>query len=112
MSAFDQRTVAARFGAEYVPVSGNDKIGVALSTLSQVPLNALRHPSSDGTSGWYVWGGAELSKDPKFFQPLHVEHLREYCPALEPYLGLAPGWRVLLAPHQEEVWFDEKRLAV
>ena len=112
MSAIDQRTVAARFGAEYVPVSANDKIGVAVSTLSQLPLNALRHPTNDGTSGWYVWGGPELSTDPKFFQPLHAEHLREYCPALEPFLGLAPGWRVLLAPNQEEVWFDEALLAV
>jgi len=112
MSATDQRVVAARFGAEYVPVSDRDKIGVALNTLSLLPLNALRHPAPKGASGWYVWGGAELSTDPAFFQSLHAEHLREYCPTLEPYLGLAPGWRVLLAPKQEEVWFDETLLAV
>jgi hypothetical protein len=112
VSATDQQVVAGRFGAEYMPVSGRDKIGVALNTLSLLPLNALRHPATKGTSGWYVWGGTELSADPAFFQSLHAEHLREYCPTLEPYLGLAPGWRVLLAPNQEEVWFDEKLLAV
>jgi hypothetical protein len=112
MSATDQRVFAVRFGAEFVPVTGSDKIGIALNTLSLLPLNALRHPPRNGTCGWYVWGGIELSTDPEFFQPLHAEHLRDYCPALEPYLGLAPGWRVLLAPNQEEVWFDEKLLAV
>ena len=112
MSATDQKKIAARFAAEFVAVSGSDKIGVAIDTLSLLPLNALRHPTSTGSCGWYVWGGTELSKAPDFFQPLHAEHLWEYCPALEPYLGLAPGWRVLLAPNQEEVWFDESLLAV
>src|SRR5262245_40668571 len=112
MSASDQRQVAARFGAKFTPVSDSDMVGIALNTLSLLPLNALRHPAELGTSCWYVWGGTELSTDPKFFHPLHAEHLREYCPALEPYLGLAPGWRVLLAPNQEEVWFDEKLLAI
>jgi len=29
-----------------------------------------------------------------------------------PFLGLPPGWRVLLAPGQEEVWFDAELLSV
>ena len=85
---------------------------MALDTLTAQPLNALRHQPTDGTSGWYIWGGESLSEDPEFFAPLHHAHLAEYCPALVPYLGLGPGWRVLLAPNQEEVWFDETLLAV
>ena len=112
MSASDQRNVAARFGALFVPVELEDKAGVALDTLRSLPLNALRHPPESGTSGWYIWGGKELSDEPGFFTPLHHAHLSEHCPGLEPYLGLGPGWRVLLAPNQEEVWFDEKLLAV
>jgi hypothetical protein len=112
MSVSDQKSIAARFGALYVPVKPDEKAGVAIHTLSSLPLNALRHPPENGTSGWYVWGGERLSEDSTFFKPLHHKHLAQHCPNLVPYLGLAPGWRVLLAPNQEEVWFDEKLLTV
>ncbi len=111
-SSSEQKNTAARFGALYVPVEPSEIAGVALDTLSSQPLNALRHPPENGTSGWYIWGGEELSEDSTFFKPLHVEHLSQHCPALVRYLGLGPGWRVLLTPDQEEVWFDEKLLAV
>jgi hypothetical protein len=86
--------------------------GVAVATLALEPLNALRHPREGVASGWFIWGGEELSQEPTFFDRVHVKHLAELCPALVPYLGLGPGWRVLLAPNQEDVWFDEKLLAV
>jgi hypothetical protein len=53
-----------------------------------------------------VWAGEELSQSPDFFLPLHVEHLGEWCPEIEPYLALPPGWRFLIAPGYEDVWFD------
>jgi|SRR5580693_127014 hypothetical protein len=112
MTDTEQKTIAARFGALFVPVESHEKAGVALETLATAPLNALRHPPENGTSGWYIWGGEDLSEDPTFFKPLHHAHLAETCPSIVPYLGLGPGWRVLLAPDQEEVWFDEKLLAV
>ena len=111
MTDVEQRAIAARFGALFVPVGPHEKAGVAIETLTAVPLNALRHPPENGTSGWYIWGG-ELSDEPTFFKPLHHLHLLETCPAIVPYLGLGPGWRVLIAPNQKEVWFDEKLLAV
>lgn len=64
----------------------------------------------NGTCGWYVWGG-DYSEDPEFFQPLHVYHIAEYAPQLIPYLALAPGWRVLLAPKQTDVWYDSTLIA-
>ena len=112
MGVTEQETIAARFGALFVPVGADEMAGVALETLALEPLNALRHPREGVACGWYIWGGEELSQEPTFFKPLHVKHLAEYCPTLVPYLGLGPGWRVLLAPNQEEVWFDEKLLAV
>ena len=60
--------------------------------------------------GWYAWGGEELSTDPGFFSPLHVSHIESYAAHLVPYLALPPGWRVLLAPGQEDAWFDETLL--
>ena len=49
---------------------------------------------------------------PGFFVALHVGHLAEWCPRVVPYLALPPGYRVLLAPEYEDVWFDESLPAV
>jgi hypothetical protein len=105
-----QLEICERFGSLFSPTGENEKVGIALATLSQVPLNALRHPVEAGTSGWYIWGG-EFSDNPEFFQPLHAYHLVAHAPALIPYLALAPGWRVLLAPGYEDVWYDPTLLA-
>lgn len=110
LSSDQQVQICRRFGSKVEPPAPDTKVGIALSTLAQRPLNALRHPPEGGTSGWYIWGGETLSDDPEFFQPLHVSHLSEYCPELLPYLALVPGWRILLAPEQEEVWYDESLL--
>lgn len=86
-------------------------MGIAHNVRSGLqPLNALRHPPEEGTSGWYIWAGEELSQASDFFAPLHISHLKEWCPQLLPYLGLPAGWRVLLAPGHEDVWFDENLL--
>jgi hypothetical protein len=105
-----QAAICNRFGSSVSVPAANLKVGIALRTLGITPLNALRHSPEGDTSGWYVWGGERLRDDPEFFQPLHVSHLAEYCPSLLPYIGLAPGWRVLLAPGHEDVWYDESLL--
>ncbi|MGB4812803.1 MAG: hypothetical protein WBP13_10060 [Methylophilaceae bacterium] len=87
------------------------KLGIALATLHLLPLYASRYMQENGTCGWYIYGG-EYSSDPDFYQPLHVAHLSQYCPQIIPYLALAPGWRVILAPDFEDVWFDERCLDV
>jgi len=107
-----QQSVCSRYGSEFVPSDADSKVGIALASLSKAPLNALRLPPQGNTCGWYIWGGEVLSQDPEFFQPLHVHHLAEYCPSILPYLGLAPGWRVLIAPGQVEVWHDPELLEV
>ena len=70
------------------------------------PLNGLRHPPEAGTNGWYLWAGEELSDDADFFVPLHVEHVGDWRAEVVNYLALPPGWRFLIAPGHEEVWFD------
>jgi len=101
----DQARTCETYGVDPVACEPDLKVGIALASLQQLPLNALRHRPEAGTAGWYIWGG-ELSDAPNFFQPLHASHLDEYVPGLLPYLALAPGWRVLLAPDQVEVWHD------
>jgi len=101
----EQASVCAAHGADSIGCDPDMKVGIALSTLGHLPLNALRHRPENGTTGWYIWGG-NLSEAPDFFQPLHAGHLCEYVPQLVRYLALAPGWRVLIAPAQVDVWYD------
>ena len=108
--AQSQQSVCAEFGAAFVLPHPDSKAGIAVGTLQTLPLNALRHPVQNGTCGWYIWGG-ELT-DAVDFQPYCVHHISDHCPSLIPYLALAPGWRVLLAPGQTEVWYDAALLNV
>jgi hypothetical protein len=99
------------YDPEAQPLAPGSKLAVAVDSLSRLPLNALRHPSSGDQSGWFVWGG-ELSKADDFFSPMCFEHLEQHSAQLVPYLSLGPGWRVLLAPDHVDVWFDDALLSV
>jgi hypothetical protein len=104
--------VCRRFAAAFRAVAPDEKVGVSAFVSSQsLPIHGLRHPPQGETSGWYIWSG-ELSTDPSFFRPLHARHLSERCPQVVKYLGLGPGWRFLVAPDHEDVWFDESLLRV
>ena len=109
--SFSQAEICEQYGSLLDPPGADQRLGIALSTLGLLPLNALRHQAENGTCGWYIWGG-ELLDAPDFFAPLHFNHLAEYAPALIPFMGLSPGWRVLLAPGQTDVWYDPALLSV
>lgn len=106
-----QMDVCKRFGATPMAAPSGLKVGISRSVKERgvKPLHALRHPPEGDTTGWYVWSG-ELSADPTFFEALCVEHLNAQCPELVAYLAMPPGWRVLLAPNFEDVWFDSSLL--
>jgi hypothetical protein len=109
----DQEAVCERFRVEWVDSPPGMKLGVARNVRSGLaPFNGLRHPPQGDTTGWYLWAGEELSQASDFFVPLHVEHLADWCPAAIPYLGLRPGWRFLIAPGHEDVWFDDSLLNI
>lgn len=104
-------SVAARFGARSTPPLPGEKLGVSTNVRSSTwPVNGLRHAAAGGTCGWYIWAGEELSDADDFFVPLHVEHVIDWRPEVIPYLDLPPGWRFLIAPGYEDVWFDEDLL--
>jgi hypothetical protein len=103
-----QDDICKRFDSEVITPIEFSKVGIALRTLNQLPLTAIRHQPTNGTCGWYIWGG-EYSETDDFFQPMHVEHLCEHCPDLIPYLALQPGWGIVLAPDYEDVWFEAWR---
>ena len=94
-------------------VGGGLKIGISkIFRPKQFPLNGLRHPPEGDTTGWYIWSGERFSTHPEFFVPLHVCHLTDRCPEIVKYLGLGPGWRFLLAPGYEDVWYDPNLLNI
>jgi hypothetical protein len=107
-----QKAFCRQQAARYAGTLGDTKTGFALSTKGRVPINGLRHPPKGETSGWYIWCGQELSDAADFFDPLHTCHLYEEYPDLVQLLGLAPGYRFLLAGEHLDVWYDPSLLNV
>jgi hypothetical protein len=103
-----QEAVCVRFGTQSQESPTFMKVGVARNVREGVlPIHGLRVRPEGDTTGWYIWAGDSWSDDPDFFVPLHVEHLAEWCPIVIPYLMLPTGWRFLLAPGHEDVWYDD-----
>ena len=109
----EQRIVCETYNAAFVDAPPFLKVGISMNVKEGIqPINGLRYPPKGDTSGWYIWAGEELSDNPDFFVPLHIEHLPEWCPSIIKYLGLPPGWRFLIAPNHEDVWEDKKLLEI
>ena len=109
----EQKLLCEKYSAAYCPVSNSEKIGITGNIKEGVkPINGLRHPPEEGTTGWYIWAGEEISDSPDFFMPLHIEHISEWCPEVQKYLGLPPGWRFLIDGEYEDVWYDDSLLQI
>ena len=105
-----QVEVCSRYGVEPAPPFPHETLGVALSTLQEVPLNGMRYPAENGTCGWYIHGG-EYSEADDFYQALCVTHMVERCALVIPYLALPPGWGfIITADGYEDVWSNEEWL--
>jgi hypothetical protein len=108
-----QREICLKFGASCLASDDWLKIGISKDfDRTQFPINGLRHPPEGDTTGWYIWSGEGFSEAADFFDALHVIHLKEWCPEIIKYLGMGPGWRFLVAPEYEDVWFDSKLLDI
>ena len=91
----------------------DDMMGLALDTLRMMPLNGIRHPTAEGASGWYVWGGENTSESADFYSPIQIRHLSDYLPKVVPFLDLPPGFRFLLdSSGKRKVWFDGSLLDI
>jgi hypothetical protein len=108
----EQVAICKKWGATYAPAPLDSTIGFATETQDLAPINGLRHRPAHGTNGWFIWGGEQLSSDPKFFQPLHTKHLLVRKPEVVRFLGLPPGYRFLIAENYADVWFDPSLLDI
>jgi len=109
----EQMALSKKYNAAFLESPNNLKVGISRNVKDGArPVNGLRHPPEGDTTGWYIWGGEEYSEDPDFFVPLHVEHLKEWCPLVLKYLGLPAGWRFLVTEDYEDVWEDETLLNI
>jgi hypothetical protein len=109
-----QKAMCEKYGARFEPLNMNLKLGVSDDFLAGAtnPVNGLRHSPETATCGWYLWSGSEFSQEADFFKPLHLHHLLQRRPEILPYLGLPPGWRFLIAPDHEDVWYDQTLLNI
>jgi hypothetical protein len=106
----NQIELCEKYDTRFYETPFNLKVGVAynLKNLSLYPINGLRHNPEGDTTGWYIWAGEDLSDDPNFFAPLHLEHLLKWRPEVLKFLGLPPGFRFLIGNKSyEDVWYDE-----
>lgn len=109
-----QERVCERLRAPFDPPGAGQRVGASewfLSRPDQLPIHGLRIPPHGEVCGWYLWAGEAMREDPDYFRPLHVEHLIAVQPIVVPYLALPPGWRFVLAPGYEDVWYDPALLS-
>ena len=108
-----QKEICRRIGVSWYPSPPDMKIGISKNIINgnfPMPINGLRHPSENGTAGWYIWAG-DYSNNPDFFQAIHIEHINQYFPVILKYLGLPPGWRIQIDDKgYEDIWEDKSLL--
>lgn len=107
-----QMKICEKYNTEWVGAPLDQKIGVSKNLTSGImPINGLRHPPENGTAGWYIWAGGEITTDTNFWKPLHIQHLIELYPSILKYLGLPPGYRFQIDDKgYEDVWEDKSLL--
>lgn len=102
-----REALRTKHGYTPCPAPGDQKVGIAPACKTALrPLHGLRIAPTAGTTGWYLWVGGDMPREDDAFVPLHVAHLATWCPDALPYLELPPGWRFLVSPGHEDVWFD------
>jgi hypothetical protein len=102
-----QKEICATHNSQWKPINKKLRVGVS-ANLDKDPINGLRHPSEERTTGWFIWTG-DYSEADDFFKPMCAEHLLQIRPDIIKYLGLEIGFRFLADKNSyEDVWYDEK----
>ncbi|MCO7521977.1 MULTISPECIES: hypothetical protein [unclassified Pseudomonas] len=101
----DQIDVCNRYNV--VPRTPEDRVAVALHTLSDSPIYGTRiRDAKSGAISWFLYCG-KFSEADDFFQPLHTDHLVEDLPEVVKYLYLPEGANFIIdRSGYEDVWFE------
>ncbi|HMG90464.1 MAG TPA: hypothetical protein VK589_10395 [Chryseolinea sp.] len=110
----DQKRICEKYKVPWTESGIELIIGLADNVLTGMnPVNGLRHPQCDRTTGWYIWAGEEWSAAEDFFKPHHFRHSLTLRPGIVKYLGLPPGFRFLIDDKgYEDVWQDPELLKI
>jgi len=101
-----QQTLCEQYGVHPVACGNELRVGISRNVRDgALPIHGIRISPVGEESGWFIWRG-EYSDAADFFVPLHVGHLRDWCPAVRPFLLLPPKWRFQIAPGYEDAWLD------
>jgi hypothetical protein len=107
----ERMKLCSKYGAEFLDADPQLTVGIALNVREGLwPINGLRIKPEGTATGWFIWAGEVASDAADFYKPLHTFHIDEWSPLISKYLGLSPGWRFLVTPDYEDVWFDPKLL--
>ena len=112
--AKEQRQLCDKYKVLWTEAASGLFIGLSDDVFNGLnPINGLRHPHCDKTTGWYIWAGEEFSQAEDFFKPYHASHLLTLRPGIIKYLGLPPGFRFLIDDKgYEDVWADPELLKI
>jgi hypothetical protein len=101
----DQHWVCSLYSAEFKAPRAKQLTVVSEGVLDGLPLKAVRYPSPDHMSGW--WLVTELyDGNIKSLKNEHTFHVTAARPELAKFLALPNGFR--FHSHPEKVWFDEE----
>ena len=90
-----KKKICGQYSSDFVLPDPGAKIGIAIDTLTTMPITGVRRTPENGTDGWYIWGG-DYSPAVEFYQSLHLSHIGEVAPQVVPYLALAPGFKFII----------------
>ena len=52
-----QKEICREYSSDVVLPDPHLKIGIAIDTLSKMPITGVRRKPINGTDGWFIWGG-------------------------------------------------------
>jgi len=104
----EQADICKQYQSSIIPYSGDDMIAVALDSIGKQPIYGTRiHPEPGERISWFFHCGKH-SDSVDFYQPIHIQHLKDLIPDIEKYLCLDYGYKIIITPNgHEDVWRED-----
>jgi hypothetical protein len=103
----DQHAVCANHQAQFMPPRPDRLTVVDDGVLAGLPIQAVRYPSPEHMSGWWITTDA-YNGDVSTLRREHTYHITAARPEVAAYLALPYGFRFNLGPSYADAWFEER----